>query len=288
MSTQPITRQPSQLGGTLGTGRSWRRRLLLHHLPLALLTGLTLALFMLLPPFADSPRGADIMSGPLPQPFGEGQTGQMNHGPGQNPGMEMGMGPGALDLTRQLTTGTGYVATGLLALTLLIGPANLLLRRRNPVSSPLARDTGIWAAAYSCVHVILGFQVHGNASDVRNFLVYFFTGDGLPRTNSFGLGNWTGLLALVIVAGLLALSNDRSLRELKARRWKNLQRTNYVLFAMVVLHAFFYGALLRTTSAYTLALIVTVVVVFAGQAVGIALYRRRHAAIRQPSPVSRP
>ena len=38
---------------------------------------------------------------------------------------------------------TGYVATGLLALTLLVGPANLLLRRRNPISSYLRRDAGI-------------------------------------------------------------------------------------------------------------------------------------------------
>jgi hypothetical protein len=33
---------------------------------------------------------------------------------------------------RRLTTATGYVALGLLALTLLIGPVNLLLRRRIP------------------------------------------------------------------------------------------------------------------------------------------------------------
>jgi hypothetical protein len=33
---------------------------------------------------------------------------------------------------RRLTTATGYVALGLLALTLLIGPVNLPLRRRIP------------------------------------------------------------------------------------------------------------------------------------------------------------
>jgi DMSO/TMAO reductase YedYZ heme-binding membrane subunit len=80
----------------------------------------------------------------------------------------------------------------------------------------------------------------------------------------------------VIVVGLRALSNDRSLRELKARRWKNLQRMNYVLFALVVLHAFFYGALLRMTSPFTLVLIFTVLAVFIGQAVGIWLWRRKH------------
>jgi hypothetical protein len=43
---------------------------------------------------------------------------------------------------QRFTVATGYVVTGLLALTLLIGPANLVLRRRNPVSSYLRRVSG--------------------------------------------------------------------------------------------------------------------------------------------------
>jgi DMSO/TMAO reductase YedYZ heme-binding membrane subunit len=172
----------------------------------------------------------------------------------------------------------------LLALTLLIGPANLLLRRRTPVSTSLARDTGTWAAIVSLAHVIVGLKAHGYAGDLFNFVNYFFTADGALKTNSFGMGNWTGLAALVIVVGLLALSNDRSLRELKAKRWKNLQRMNYVLFVLVVLHAFFYGALLRMTSPFTVLLIVTVISVVVGQAVGIWLWRRKHA---QPQGVPR-
>ncbi len=80
----------------------------------------------------------------------------------------------------------------------------------------------------------------------------------------------------MIVTGLLALSTDGSLRELKARRWKNLQRLNYALFALVVAHAFFYGALLRLESPFTLLLGVSVIAVFLGQAVGFWLWRRRH------------
>lgn len=74
--------------------------------------------------------------------------------------------------------------------------------------------------------------------------------DGRPLLNSFGLGNWTGLAALVLVVGLLALSSDAALRKLKAGPWKRLQRLNYALFALVILHAFFYGSLLRTTSPF--------------------------------------
>jgi sulfoxide reductase heme-binding subunit YedZ len=179
----------------------------------------------------------------------------------------------SLDLSsRDFTVGTGYVALGLLAVTLLVGPANLLRRRRNPVSSYLRRDMGMWTAIVGVVHVVFGLQVHGRISE---FLNYFFAPGGGPWLNSFGLGNWTGLAATLIVVGLLALSSDFALRRLKAGPWKRLQRLNYALFALVIAHAFFYGALLRTTSPYALLLGVSVVVVFVGQALGIWLWRQR-------------
>jgi sulfoxide reductase heme-binding subunit YedZ len=237
---QPATHPSTRLGATLGTGRSWRRRLLLHHVPIALASAGALVLFMGVSPFTHR----SIFSGAF-----------------------------SISL---LTVATGYVALGLLGLTLLLGPANILLRRRNPVSTYLRRDLGTWTAIFSVVHVIVAFQVHGG-SGTFSFL-HFFVADGRPLTSSFGLGNWTGLAALVIVVGLLALANNRSVRELEAARWKNLQRLNYTLFALVVLHAVFYGALMRMTSPFTILLISTVIAVFVGQAVGISLYRRRRYA----------
>ncbi|HYN09777.1 MAG TPA: ferric reductase-like transmembrane domain-containing protein [Vicinamibacterales bacterium] len=177
---------------------------------------------------------------------------------------------------RQFIVATGYLALGLLALTLLIGPANLLLRRRNPVSNYLSRDVGTWAAIGSVIHVIFGLQVHGGGQ-IRDFLNYFVAPDGSPWTNSFGWGNWTGLAALMIVVGLLAFSSDAALRKLKARPWKRLQRLNYALFALVILHAFFYGALLRVTSPFTLLLGFCVITVFVGQAMGVWLWRRKYS-----------
>jgi sulfoxide reductase heme-binding subunit YedZ len=242
---RPATRSANQLGGTLGSGRDWHARLRLHHVPVALASAVALVIFMGLEPFTHR----DIFDSAF-----------------------------SISL---LTVATGYVALGLLGLTLLVGPANLLLRRRNPVSSYLRRDLGTWTAIFSVIHVIVGFQVRGG-SGAFGFLD-FFVADGQPLTNSFGLGNWTGLAALVIVVGLLAISTNRSVRELKAERWKNLQRLNYTLFALVVLHAVFYGALLRMTSPFTLLLLFTVFAVVVGQAVGIWLYRRRrHARTLRP------
>lgn len=264
----------------------WPHRLLRYHLPLALASAGVLLLFMTLPAFDVSayPPG-DIRSGTFPQegasaaelhgtpPAVDGPVGQMDDG--QMGGMG---GHAILGLNmRQLTVATGYVATGLLGLTLLIGPANLLLRRRNPVSHYLRRDVGTWTAIFSVVHVIFGFQVHGTG-ELSGILSYFVrVRDGIPQLNSFGLGNWTGLAATVLVVVLLLLSTDGALRELKARTWKDLQRLNYTLFGLVILHGFFYGALLRMTSPYTLLGILIVLAVIVGQAVGVWLWRRRYS-----------
>jgi sulfoxide reductase heme-binding subunit YedZ len=220
----PVSQSRARRDRPLGTSRDWRRRLLLHHAPLALASAVVLVVLVALPPFIA----------------------------GGHPGLPRRIS------TSRLTTATGYLALGLLGMTLLVGPANLLLRRRNPVSSSLRRDFGTWTAIFSVVHVVLGFQLHGRG---LAGLLGYFVADGRPLTNGFGLGNWTGLGALLIVAGLLALSTDASLRELKARRWKRLQRLNYALFALVVLHALFYGALSRATSPFTLLLLGTVAAV---------------------------
>jgi sulfoxide reductase heme-binding subunit YedZ len=183
-------------------------------------------------------------------------------------------------ITGRATMATGYIALGLVAFTLLIGPANLLLRRRNPVSNYLRRDAGVWAAMASVVHTIVGLQLHGPPATSlgKRILGYFFAPDGAPLTNSFGLANWTGLAATVIAVGLLAISSDYALRKLKAGPWKWLQRLNYnALLALVIAHAIFYGALLRVTSASTLLLGLSVIAVFVGQILGVWLWRRRYA-----------
>jgi methionine sulfoxide reductase heme-binding subunit len=230
VGTASSTAAAAGLPAGLGTGRAVRRRLIAHHLPLAVASTLGLLVLVALSPA---------------------------HG-----GFSV----------RQLAAPTGDVALVLLGLTLLVGPANLLLQRRNPVNSYLRRDIGTWTAIFSLVHVIIGFQ--GHSDRVFGFVDYFVA-DGWPRFDSFGLGNWTGLAATVVVVLLLAISTDRSLRQLQTRGWKRLQRLNYALFALVVIHAIYYGALRRAGSAFTLVLLGTVNAVLIGQSVGISLWRRR-------------
>jgi len=261
--TLDVRKFATRSSNPLGTNGDWRRRLLLHHAPLALASAVVFVVFMSLPRQADPQMsmGPGVLPQAVPQRVDE--SGQMDQGGRQ----------GRFFIARG-TTATGYVATGLLGLTLLIGPANLLLRRRNPVSSYLTRDVGTWAALFSVVHVIFGLTLH-RGPEISGMLNYFVT-DGRPLLSSFGLGNWTGLAATVIVVGLLAISSDATMRELKARKWKDFQRLNYTLFALVILHAFFYGAMLRLTSPFTLLGLLIVIAVVVGQAVGIWLWRQRH------------
>jgi DMSO/TMAO reductase YedYZ heme-binding membrane subunit len=141
----------------------------------------------------------------------------------------------------------------------------------------------MWTTAFSVVHVVVGLQVH-SGGQLAGYLSYFVAPNGSPLTNSFGLANWTGLAATVIVVGLLAISSNFALRKLKAGPWKWLQRLNYALFALVILHAFFYGALLRTTSPFTFLLLISLIAVFVGQAVGVWLWRRKHARTSASQP----
>jgi hypothetical protein len=223
-----ISKQP------LGTSGDLRRRLLLHHLPLALASAVVLVLFMTLSPFdVTAYPHADIFSGTFPQQQGGdqgggGRTGPIDHsgghiGPMHHGGHHAGQmghggdhggsspeGTGHQPFIKQFTVASGYVALGLLALTLLIGPANLLLGRRIPVSNYLARDVGTWAAIFSVVHLLVAWLAHVNGGGlIGGFLHFFVAPDGSLLTNSFGLGNWTGLVALVIVVGLLAISRTQ-------------------------------------------------------------------------------
>ena len=303
-----------------------RRRLLRHHLPLALASAGVLLAFMTVPRFdANRYAHADLTSASFPKQRansgrmtnmtrrsgdhiggqtgthagggnsqhsgahggqrGSGQTRRHGASQPQHNGMSRSGGSFLGLSARGFTVASGYLALALLALTLLIGPLNLLRRRRNPVSSYLRRDVGAWTAAFSVMHVICGLRVHGSGRILNNAFFDYFVAGGRPLTNSFGLGNWTGLAATVIVVGLLALSSDAALRTLKARNWKRLQRLNYALFLLVVAHAFFYGALLRTDSPYTFLLLLSVIVVFSGQAVGFWVYRHRHGRKAERSAV---
>ena len=142
------------------------------------------------------------------------------------------------DVWMKASFATAYPALLLLLATLVIGPFNTLARRRNPISSDLRRDIGIWAGILVIAHTAVGQNVHLRGRPWLYYVYQHWSRHVLPvRHDLFGLANYTGLLCTLLVILLLATSNDYSLRRLGTKQWKKLQRWNYAAFFLVATHA---------------------------------------------------
>jgi sulfoxide reductase heme-binding subunit YedZ len=172
---------------------------------------------------------------------------------------------------------TAYVGLVLLGVSLATGPLNVLRGRANPVSTDLRRDVGIWAGGLSIAHFAIGLQVH-----MKHRWLYWLrelrgSGTLVPRADAFGLANYTGLAAAMLAVLLLALSNDRSLRRLGTGRWKGLQRWNYALYGMVLVHGVIYQLLEKRVLRFVLLFAASSLPVVAVQVAG---WRARRAGAR--------
>ncbi len=148
------------------------------------------------------------------------------------------------DLRTQLSAATAYVGLGGVALSLVLGPLNLLRSRPNPVSSDLRRDLGIWGAVIGLIHVGIGLTVHFRGKMHLYFLPPPEGRSWLPlRSDAFGGANHLGAIAGVILVILLALSSDKALRRLGSKRWKRWQRLNYFGALAILGHGVLYQIL---------------------------------------------
>lgn len=178
------------------------------------------------------------------------------------------------DVKYKWSMSTAYVSLLLLGATLLTGPLNVLRRQRNPVSTDLRRDIGIWSGLVGLAHVAIGWQVH-----MGNMLLYFFEEDKATkalslRADLFGFANYVGLAGGLILVMLLALSNDLSLRRLKAPRWKYWQRWNYLFYGLVVVHGISYQIIESRKLPYPLLLAALILPVVVVQLLGFSHYRK--------------
>ena len=179
-------------------------------------------------------------------------------------------------LLYQISMATGYGSLFLMALSLMIGPWNVLRHRANPVSGYLRRDIGIWAGILAVAHVIAGLQVHNIGKMWLYFLLPPEEYSVFPvRLDRYGLTNYAGLFATVIFVMLLCLSNNASLRALGAKRWKFLQRWNYAAAALVCLHGAVNQFLEKRDPGFVLIFIIIVVVALTAQLAGFRRLRDR-------------
>ena len=170
---------------------------------------------------------------------------------------------------------SAYGSLVLLALSLMIGPWNKLRGRPNPVSGFLRRDIGIWAGVLGITHVIAGLQVHMGGK----FWLYFLPPPDaadtfLLRIDPFGLTNYAGLGATLILLLLLSLSNNASLRALGASRWKSLQRWNYAAALLVAAHGTVYQIIEKRTAGFVAAFAAVVLLALAMQLAGFSMVKK--------------
>lgn len=186
----------------------------------------------------------------------------------------------------RLSMATAYSALTFLAVTLSIGPLNLLRGRSNPVNTMMRRDVGIWAGGLALLHMSVGALIH--TESLQLWWLFFnelpSTTNPLPiRMSKMGLANYLGLFQATLLVVLLLLSNNRALRKLGTRRWKNAQRLAYIAFGSVAAHGFLYqwaeGRDGRITTIF-FTIIIGVVIV---QLLGVRHYRQKNAVLRAKS-----
>jgi len=175
-----------------------------------------------------------------------------------------------------LSMASAYASLVLLALSLMIGPWNRLRGRPNPVSGFLRRDIGIWAGVLGIVHVIAGLQVHFGGK----FWLYFLRPPDAAytfplRVDPFGLTNYAGLGATLILLLLLSLSNNAALRSLGAKRWKSLQRWNYAGALLVVAHGAVYQVLEKRSAGFVAAFAAIVLLALSMQFAGYSIAKKK-------------
>ncbi len=150
----------------------------------------------------------------------------------------------------RMSFSTAYPAFALLAATLAVSPLQKLVNRTNTVSTDFRRDLGFWAAVMSLVHVAFGLNVH-----MRGRMWLLFLGERMVspyiRFDMFGAANFSGLLAALVLIMLFATSNDWAIRRFGIKKWKKVQRWNYVLFGVVILHGILYQVIEKRIPPYT-------------------------------------
>jgi sulfoxide reductase heme-binding subunit YedZ len=173
----------------------------------------------------------------------------------------------------------GYASLVLICLSLSIGTCYLLHQRRNPVNLDMRRDIGIWAGITGGWHVVLVLRgIVPSGQLPFYFLRETSSGGYTLQLSLFGISNDLGLLALLLLTLLSVLSNTASLRWLKGRRWKQIQRLTYPLLLLAVGHTLGYQYFNLRGPLLLIFVLCLVVLVCLAQGWGIALMvsRRKH------------
>lgn len=135
----------------------------------------------------------------------------------------------------------GDASLVLIALAMVIGPTVRFFRGAR-ILIPWRRELGIWGVLLALVHTVIilfgwvqwdfmrlfGFELH---PALERYVMF---------SQGFGFANVIGIIALLYGAALAMTSNNVSQRLLGGTVWKFLQQSSYVLWALIVLHTFYF------------------------------------------------
>ncbi len=171
---------------------------------------------------------------------------------------------------------TAYASFLYVAGALMVGPIKLLSGGAVGLSNRLRRDFGIWSALFAIAHVIAGLSVHFNG---RFWLYFIYPAQSAHaaglRIDVFGLTNYLGVIAAMMIVVLLAISNDTAIQKLGPPRWKTVQRLSYPLFVVIFLHGLVYQLIEDRGIIYIALLVLTLCVVAIFQARGFSQRRAK-------------
>ena len=167
-----------------------------------------------------------------------------------------------------ITWSSGYISIIILSISLIIGPVNLLLKYKNPISTYFRRDVSIIGGTLAIVHSIFGIFVHFGGKIWPYFLKKTETGYSI-RLDNFGLANNIGLFSTLIIVLLLITSNDYLLKKMKPDNWKNIQRLSYLMFILTIIHCYYYRIVAKNLDLLYFLYIPLVIIVLTFQMIGV-------------------
>ncbi len=165
---------------------------------------------------------------------------------------------------------SGYISLILLAGSLVIGTVYLILKNKNPVPGYFRRDLSVFGGILALVHSLTGLFVHLRGKTYLYFLSKTLNGYTI-RVDNFGKANYSGLIAALIIILLLATSNDYLFKKLNPVRWKNIQRLSYLMFLLILIHAYYYWIGGKNMNLFYCFYIPLIIVVLTAQVAGILL-----------------
>jgi methionine sulfoxide reductase heme-binding subunit len=143
---------------------------------------------------------------------------------------------GKRDAITFIAWSTAYISLVILVVSLVTGPVNLILKHKNPLSTYFRRDIGITGGILALIHSVSGLFVH-----LRGRMWLYFVNENYKiRLDDFGFANYTGVLSALVIILLLITSNDYMLKKLDLNKWKNIQRSTYIMMILTALHIYFY------------------------------------------------